>query len=58
MALLAITTCGFPTAVAGLSWIDAVLASKRVEQRGRQATTPGAPAELHVQPMQLGGEPL
>jgi 4-carboxymuconolactone decarboxylase len=26
VALLAITTCGFPTAVAGLRWIDEVLA--------------------------------
>jgi 4-carboxymuconolactone decarboxylase len=26
VALLAITTCGFPTAIAGLGWIDEVLA--------------------------------
>lgn len=26
VALLAITTCGFPTAIAGLGWIDDVLA--------------------------------
>jgi 4-carboxymuconolactone decarboxylase len=26
VALLAITTCGFPTAVAGLRWVDEVLA--------------------------------
>jgi 4-carboxymuconolactone decarboxylase len=25
VALLAITTCGFPTAIAGLGWIDEVL---------------------------------
>jgi 4-carboxymuconolactone decarboxylase len=28
VALLAITTCGFPTAVAGLAWVDEVLATE------------------------------
>ena len=28
VALLAITTCGFPTAIAGLGWIDEVLGPK------------------------------
>ena len=28
VALLAITTCGFPTAMAGLGWIDDVLAAE------------------------------
>lgn len=28
VALLAITTCGFPTAIAGLGWIDDVLAAE------------------------------
>ena len=32
VALLAITTCGFPTAIAGLGWIDEV-ASKAEEDR-------------------------
>ena len=27
VAMLAITTCGFPTAIAGASWIDEVLAA-------------------------------
>lgn len=27
VAMLAITTCGFPTAIAGLGWIDEVLAA-------------------------------
>ena len=27
VALLAVTTCGFPTAIAGLGWIDEVLAA-------------------------------
>jgi alkylhydroperoxidase/carboxymuconolactone decarboxylase family protein YurZ len=27
VALLAITTCGFPTAVAGLGWVDDVMKS-------------------------------
>ena len=29
VALLAVTTCGFPTAIAGLGWIDEVLAAGR-----------------------------
>ncbi len=28
VALMAITTCGFPTAIAGLGWIDEVLAAE------------------------------
>jgi 4-carboxymuconolactone decarboxylase len=28
VALLAITTCGFPTAIAGLQWIEEVLAAE------------------------------
>lgn len=28
VALLAITTCGFPAAIAGLGWIDEVLAAR------------------------------
>jgi 4-carboxymuconolactone decarboxylase len=28
VALLAITTCGFPTAIAGLGWVDDVLATE------------------------------
>ena len=28
VTLLAITTCGFPTAIAGLSWVDEVLAGE------------------------------
>ena len=28
VALLAITTCGFPTAIAGLSWVDDVLTTE------------------------------
>ena len=27
VAMLAVTTCGFPTAIAGLGWIDEVLAA-------------------------------
>lgn len=27
VALLAITTCGFPTAIAGMGWVDEVLAA-------------------------------
>jgi len=27
VAMLAVTTCGFPTAIAGLGWIDEVLES-------------------------------
>jgi 4-carboxymuconolactone decarboxylase len=29
VAIMAITTCGFPTAIAGLGWIDEVLAAAR-----------------------------
>lgn len=28
VGLLAITTCGFPTAIAGMSWVDEVLAAE------------------------------
>jgi 4-carboxymuconolactone decarboxylase len=31
VALLAITTCGFPTAIAGLGWIDEVLGPASTE---------------------------
>jgi len=31
VALLAITTCGFPTAIAGLSWIEEVLGPRSSE---------------------------
>jgi 4-carboxymuconolactone decarboxylase len=35
VALLAITTCGFPAAIAGMEWIDEVLGSPEVkDQRG------------------------
>jgi 4-carboxymuconolactone decarboxylase len=29
VAMLAVTTCGFPTAIAGIGWIEDVLASRR-----------------------------
>ncbi len=34
IALSAITTCGFPTAVAALRWIDDVVAGDRAERDG------------------------
>jgi 4-carboxymuconolactone decarboxylase len=41
VALLAITTCGFPTAIAGLGWVDEVLASERPEHDAGQEAESG-----------------
>jgi len=36
VALLALTTCGFPQAMIGLSWVEDVLAAKRPARRTRK----------------------
>ena len=37
IALAAITTCGFPTAIAALRWIDEVIAEGETISRGARA---------------------
>jgi hypothetical protein len=58
VALLAITTCGFPTAIAGLGWVDEVLASEKAEHLEGQEVESGGHAEPRVPPRELGSEPL
>jgi alkylhydroperoxidase/carboxymuconolactone decarboxylase family protein YurZ len=58
VALLAMTTCGFPTAIAGLGWVDEVLASERVEHGEGPEAGSGVQAESRPQPRERGGEPL
>jgi alkylhydroperoxidase/carboxymuconolactone decarboxylase family protein YurZ len=36
VALLAVTTCGFPQAMIGLSWVEDVLAAKPAARRSRK----------------------